>query len=216
LIWVVTQNAAAWTVSSSATDPALLTYGNAGSGTAAAGHVVALVRFPGAGANDAGLVVTANCSVTSSTNGGTGYGVSYDVRVYATSPANCVLNHRYEPPTRMQELRWKRDRLRRGAAEVKAEALLRSLLDERQDRDLTEKGWFDVLVRGDEGERVYRIKRGRAGNVVRLGADGREVERLCVYPRGPLPAADSMAAQKLMLENDERKFRKVANKTLLR
>ncbi len=126
----------------------------------------------------------------------------------------------YEPPTpeqvRMFSLRSKRDAVRRGAANVKAESLLRSLLTERQDRDLTEHGWFDVPVRSEEGERTYRIHRGSAGNVHLLGPDGKAVERYCAYPRGGLPAADSMAAQKLMLEANERKFLKVANRTRLR
>ncbi len=114
--------------------------------------------------------------------------------------------------TPRQVLRAKREDRRRSEAEIRAEELLRSCLSERQDQDLTRLGWFDVPA---SPGRTYRVKRGTAGNVYLLGADGREVEQYCAHPSG-VPAADTMLAQKLMLEAAESRFLKIANRTVLR
>ena len=115
------------------------------------------------------------------------------------------------PETKRAALQRKREAVRRTTAEIKAEELLRSCLSRSQDEELTKYGWFDVPVK----DKTYRVKRGIAGNVFLLGEDGREVERFCIHPSG-VPAGDAMLAQKLLLETDERKFRKVANITSLR
>lgn len=104
-------------------------------------------------------------------------------------------------------------------ARSRAEDLLREHLSERQKSDLTEKGYFDVCAvdfkKADR--RYYRIKRGRAGNVFFLdGPHGREVKRLCCHPLENVPDADTMLAQKLMIEMNEELFLKTANVTDLR
>ena len=104
-------------------------------------------------------------------------------------------------------------------AKSRAEGLLREHLSERQKSDLTEKGYFDVCaVDFKRGERrYYRIKRGRAGNVFLLdGPHGREVKRLCCHPLENVPDADTMLAQKMMIEFNEELFLKTANVTDLR
>lgn len=117
----------------------------------------------------------------------------------------------HEAWTKKQVLRARRERARMSAAEMKAEELLRSCLSGRQGEDLEKLGWFDVPVSQD---RTYRVKRGMAGNVYLLGADGVEKERFCAHPSG-VPHADAMLAQKLMLEAAEAKFLKIANRTVL-
>lgn len=128
------------------------------------------------------------------------------------STYSSVSGGRPEAWTPRQALRAKREGRRRSEAEVRAEELLRSCLSERQDADLTRLGWFDVPA---SPGRTYRVKRGTAGNVYLLGADGREVEQYCAHPSG-VPAADTMLAQKLMLEAAESRFLKIANRTVLR
>lgn len=86
-------------------------------------------------------------------------------------------------------------------------------------------------VRLPDGKR-YRIKKGWAGNVERvedvrlpqqqspsLVANDRHyvaVEKLCIHPNDWVPDQDNMLAQKLLLEADEAKFRRIANITRLR
>ena len=61
----------------------------------------------------------------------------------------------------------------------------------------------------------YLIKRGRVGNVFSI-KDGKPVERYCIHPSDyEIPDEDCMLAQKLMLENCEEEFLRIANKTRL-
>lgn len=104
-------------------------------------------------------------------------------------------------------------------ARTRAEGLLREHLTSRQREDLATKNYFEVCaVDFKRGERrYYRIKRGRAQNVFLLdGPQGREVQRLCCHPLEQVPDADTMLAQKLMLEMNEALFLKTANITDLR
>jgi hypothetical protein len=98
--------------------------------------------------------------------------------------------------------------LQREAANRKAEILLRSLLSPEQIRDLESKHHFFMR---DKHGRLYRIDRGQHGNVKLLDRDLRVVESYCIQPRGGLPDADAMAAQKLLLEADPEHFHQVAN-----
>jgi hypothetical protein len=135
-----------------------------------------------------------------------------NMRMYGSpgSRGHAIWGHAGQEPKRDALVR-KRERARRSAAEVKAEELLRSCLSREQDEELSRSGWFYVPVE----DRVYRIERGHAGNVVLLDGGGKAVERFCIHPSG-VPAADAMLAQKLLLESDERKFRSIANITSLR
>jgi hypothetical protein len=101
-------------------------------------------------------------------------------------------------------------------AEVRAAALLQSLLSEVQRRQLQERQYFELMVEGGEKPaRRYRIYRGSAGNIKRLDAEGNEVESWCVHPRG-IPDCDVMAGQMLHLMHDDEGLRKTANVTPLR
>lgn len=96
-------------------------------------------------------------------------------------------------------------------AEARAEALLRSSLTEDQRQELDARGCFHIEV----GERLYRIRRGRAGNIYvvkdREDTNVDIIETLCAHPEIMVPDADTMLAQKLWLEFDEAAFREIAN-----
>ncbi len=97
-------------------------------------------------------------------------------------------------------------------ARLRAEGLLREHLTERQQQDLSSRGYFDVV--NFKSKRHYRIRRGRAGNVYLLdGPCGREVKKLCCHPNERVPDADTMLAQKLLIEFNEELFLKTANIT---
>jgi len=95
-------------------------------------------------------------------------------------------------------------------ARARAERLLRSHLSPDQVRDLDQHNWFEVHV----ADRVYRLLRGRMGNV-RLMCDGKAVAQFCIHPKTDVPDADTMLAQKLMLESDEESFLRIANRSEL-
>lgn len=133
-----------------------------------------------------------------------------------TTPTG-YLRREYTPPSRphfpdrgtlrMHEIETARSR---------AEDLLREHLSERQKLDLSQKGYFEACaVNFKEGtRRYYRIRRGRAGNVFLLdGSQGREIKKLCCHPLENVPDADTMLAQKLMIEMNEELFLKTANIT---
>lgn len=94
----------------------------------------------------------------------------------------------------------------RFAAEQKAEKLLLSILSPEQKEDLAKRQCFFLYSKGKK----YRVDRGSHGNVKLLNERDQVVESYCVQPRG-VPAADAMAAQKLMLETDPDLLRKLAN-----
>lgn len=99
----------------------------------------------------------------------------------------------------------------REAAQKKAKELLEMVLNQKQKVSLQNKGYFDVTSsRG----LTYRIRQGSHGNVKRLLADGREGASLCAAPPG-VPQEDAMLAQKLMLEQHEEDYLRVANVTRL-
>jgi len=103
-------------------------------------------------------------------------------------------------------------------AKSRAEGLLREHLSDRQKADLDEKKYFDVCAINFRAgtRRYYRIKRGRAGNVFLLdGPHGREVVKYCCHPLEQVPDADTMLAQKMMIEFNEELFLKTANITNL-
>jgi hypothetical protein len=97
----------------------------------------------------------------------------------------------------------------RAEAEQRAERLLLDHLSERQRAEYRERRAFTVI--SADGERTYRIERGWSGNVKLIGPDGRECRRYCIHPRERVPTEDCMLAQKLLIENDEPAFLRVAN-----
>ena len=96
-------------------------------------------------------------------------------------------------------------------AKQRAERLLDESLSEAQREELAKERYF--TVEGGGSKRRYRIKAGKGvhGNVWEVDEQGREVASLCAAPRGSLPEADALIAQKLWLEHNEEEFRKVAN-----
>jgi hypothetical protein len=105
--------------------------------------------------------------------------------------------------------------LREKLAERRAEALLREHLDETQWRDWTAHKRFHVQTA--DGERVYEIRRGRAGNIYLVkGVNPRQphVKRFCFHeyhPNGRVPVADNVLAQALFIQYDEERFLELAN-----
>jgi hypothetical protein len=91
---------------------------------------------------------------------------------------------------------------RRRQAELRAEALLLSWLSPRQRAQYLERGWFEVrTVTGR-----YRIGR---GVTVRLEPHG---SAYCMEAMSPVPVADELLANKLLLETDERRFLATAHR----
>lgn len=96
----------------------------------------------------------------------------------------------------------------RAACEARAEALLLSSITPRQASQYRRLKWF--TVRGASGDQ-YRVRKGRVGNVDRIDAAGRVVDRWCAHPAEFVPDCDTMLAQALMLETDDAHFRRMAN-----
>jgi hypothetical protein len=99
----------------------------------------------------------------------------------------------------------------RDEADKRAEALLAAHLTPRQREQYREHRYFEVITRTGR----YRLAHGWAGNVHRVDDQDRLVERFCIHPARVVPYADNLLAQKLMLETDEERFLRVANKTRL-
>lgn len=101
-------------------------------------------------------------------------------------------------------------------ARQKAEELLTAHLSQKQASDLRAKGWFDVTVFSRNGSvKTYQVSRGRAGNVFLVDSSGKRLQRYCIHPIAAVPDADTMLAQKLLLEGDEDLFLRTANMTRL-
>jgi hypothetical protein len=100
---------------------------------------------------------------------------------------------------------------RRDRADKTAEKLLLDHLSAEQRKQYAEERHFEIVR--DGGRRRYRIKHGWAGNVEVYNEAGKLIERLCIHPDLPVPYPDNMLAQKLLLEADEKLFRKTANIT---
>jgi hypothetical protein len=107
--------------------------------------------------------------------------------------------------------------IERAAAAARAEILLTESLTAAQAAELQQTNAFHLTtIAADGTRRRYRIRRGRAGNVDQLDDAGRVLKRLCIHPTLAVPDADTMLAQKLLLETDEATFLRVANHTLVR
>ena len=88
-------------------------------------------------------------------------------------------------------------------ARLRAEALLWTWLSRAQRRQYRRRGWFEVTTASG---RRYRILR---GGVVRLDPHG---SGYCIEATSPVPVADEMLANKLLLETDERHFLATAHR----
>jgi hypothetical protein len=93
--------------------------------------------------------------------------------------------------------------VRRRRARRRAEALLWAWLSPAQRRQYRARRWFEVTTASG---RRYRILR---GGVVRLDPRG---SGYCIEATSPVPVADEMLANKLLLETNERRFLATAHR----
>lgn len=113
-----------------------------------------------------------------------------------------------------QRQHWEAVQAERSLAEKRAEKLLQETLSPAQREELASKGFFTLTTIAKSGEeRIYRIKRGRSRNVEQVDATGRRIKTLCAHPVAAIPDADTMVAQKLMLETPDmqEEFLRIAN-----
>jgi hypothetical protein len=94
-------------------------------------------------------------------------------------------------------------------AEKRALELLRSCLTPYQLKHFIKHNSIPVTTKKGN---LYVIQKGVAGNIKKMIQD-KAVESLCCHPNYDFPTEDCMLTQKLMLENDEDGFRKIANIT---
>jgi hypothetical protein len=158
---------------------------------------------------------------TGSTTWQTPAGVQWDWTWTITQPA--WQYPQYRPETAAQraareqrDADWRRRHAEQQAARVRvterAEKLLLSLLTADQAASYLRDGWFEVT--GSAGGRFRINRRGQAGNIDELPADGGpRIASYCIHPSGGFPDADAQAAQYLMLVTDEPGFRRTANRT---
>jgi hypothetical protein len=92
---------------------------------------------------------------------------------------------------------------RRRQARLRAEGLLWAWLSPAQRKQYRARRWFEVTT---SSGRRYRILR---GGVVRLDPRG---SGFCIEATSPVPVADEMLANKLLLETDERRFLATAHR----
>jgi hypothetical protein len=78
----------------------------------------------------------------------------------------------------------------------------------QRDHQLALFSYFEVIG-GDTGTR-YRIHVGDQMNVETVDRYGRRMQSLCFLPKGHLPIADTMLAQKIALELFEKKTLRIA------
>lgn len=94
-----------------------------------------------------------------------------------------------------------------GARKIALE-LFRSHLTDDEQREFDESGRVHIRVKSGN---LYRIKQDACMNVFRV-ENNREVEKLCVIPKGDsYPMGDMLVMQLFMLRMDEMEFRRKAN-----
>jgi hypothetical protein len=93
--------------------------------------------------------------------------------------------------------------VRRRRAGRRAEALLWAWLSPTQRHQYRARRWFEVTTASG---RRYRVLR---GGVVRVRPRG---SGYCIEATSPVPVADEMLANKLLLETDERRFLATAHR----
>lgn len=103
-----------------------------------------------------------------------------------------------------------RERKRKEAQRAAEELLVANLTKEQREMFQKTKK-FHVITEG--GNRYEVDTTGRAGNVKLLDDKGKPIESHCIHHScgTPTPNCDNALAQKLMLETDEKEFRRIAN-----
>ncbi len=107
--------------------------------------------------------------------------------------------------------RWIQLEGERALARDRAKRILQENLTAAQRDELAQKGHFTLTLFEGDQRRLYRIKQGRSRNVQQVDDNGRVLKTLCAHPAINCPDEDTMLAQKLMLETQEREFLRIAN-----
>lgn len=158
-----------------------------------------------------GTWVGSNITASTSTNGDYVWAQWQQSQLYVFRAPELTDEERKANETRQEEYRKaEAERVRlRDEAEKKAELLLMAHLNDEQRKQMADFAYFIVVL----GLKQYRIRKGWAGNVDELNERGEKVAQLCIHPSMPIPVADSMLAQKLMLETAPEAFQRIANRT---
>ncbi len=96
-----------------------------------------------------------------------------------------------------------------AVAEQRAKDLLVATMNEEQKQSFQSERKFFLI--GSDGERYEVDCTKRQHNVFAVDAEGRRVREFCLVQTGGTPLSDNHLAQKLLLETDAERFRKVAN-----
>ena len=94
------------------------------------------------------------------------------------------------------------------SASQRAESLLRGVLTTEEYERLSDCGYLDVRSPA-RSSRVYRVP--RYGGIVVIRENGRAIGGLCIQAVQPVPASDTVAMHKLMIEGAEEIYLKTAN-----
>lgn len=118
---------------------------------------------------------------------------------------------RVREAVRLSREQYSRVEAERQSARDRAERLLRENLSAKQKEELQAKGYFTLELLSKGQRKLYRIERGRSRNVRQVDDSGRVLKTLCAHPVAQVPDADTMLAQKFMLESAEEEFLRIAN-----
>ena len=94
-------------------------------------------------------------------------------------------------------------------ANERAEALLRSLLDDEEFRQLNRRGYLEVPS-PSRPRRIYRVPRHQGQ--VKVYEGGVPMMALCVQSVEPIPDGDAVLMHKLMIEGNEEEYLRIANR----
>jgi hypothetical protein len=109
-----------------------------------------------------------------------------------------------------QRIRREEERTQRVNASDRARTFLLSHLTPQQKETFEKNNWF--VVEGGRTKTKYRINCNTASiNIEVLNENNKKIHRLCAHPNR-VPLGDQLLAQKLMLENAEDDFLRVANR----
>lgn len=130
-------------------------------------------------------------------------------------PRQCTAAEIKAEEERLERVRKEQEKQRQEekAAEKRANELLLSLLDTEQRKQLEETRRFYVV--SESGQRYEIDCKLRMHNVFEVDENGKRLVEHCIYQQGNLPLPDNAAAQLLMLQTDEKQFKKVANQRRL-
>jgi hypothetical protein len=97
-------------------------------------------------------------------------------------------------------------------AKGRARKLLVDFLEDGQRASFEKDRYF--IVHSRDGLRRYKVTHKRSGNVKLIDSNGKDLASFCIHPQIECPDEDTMLAQKLMLETDEKEFLRIANHTI--